>query len=67
MRELNWKPGQSAELSILGDGDLAGPAAQAARIIEFSGKRMRVASAVEVKTAPPCAWNGMVNYYWAKC
>jgi len=62
MRELNWKPGQSAELSILGDGDLAGPAAQAARIIEFSGKRMRGASAVEVKNgaAVRLEWDGQL-------
>ena len=44
MRELNWKPGQSAELSVLGEGASAGSAGQPARILEFSGKRMRLAA-----------------------
>ena len=44
MRELNWKPGQSVQLSVLG---VLGPeacAAHTARILEFSGKRMRLAA-----------------------
>jgi hypothetical protein len=44
MRELNWKPGQSAELSILTEGARAGAAECPARILEFSGKRMRLAA-----------------------
>jgi len=45
MRELNWKPGESAELSVLGEGACAGPA----RILEFSGKRVRLAAELKVQ------------------
>jgi hypothetical protein len=44
MRELNWKPEQSADLSVLGEGAGAGPAVCPARILELSGKRMRLAA-----------------------
>jgi hypothetical protein len=44
MRELNWKPGQSAELRVLGEGAGAGPAGYPSSIIEFSGKRMHLAT-----------------------
>jgi len=43
MRELNWKPGQSAELWVLGERADAGPGGHPARMLEFSGKRMRLA------------------------
>ena len=49
MRELNWKPGQSAELSILTEGARAGAAECPARILEFSGKRMRLAADLPLK------------------
>ncbi|HUE03343.1 MAG TPA: hypothetical protein VMR62_27520 [Bryobacteraceae bacterium] len=39
MRELKWQPQQSAELSVLGPGSCIGTA----RILELSGKRMRLA------------------------
>jgi hypothetical protein len=35
MRELNWKPGQSAELSVLGEGAGAGPAGRPAASSSF--------------------------------
>ena len=58
MRELNWKPQQSVQLSVLGDGVCAGPA----RIQELSGKRMRVAAAITVKTgaAVRLEWDGQL-------
>jgi len=58
MRELNWKPEQSAELSVLGEGACAGPA----RILEFSGKRMRLASGLQVKSgaAVRLEWDGQM-------
>jgi hypothetical protein len=62
MRELNWKPGQSAELSLLGDGSSAGPVAQPAHILEFSGKRMRLGAALPVKggDAVRLEWDGQL-------
>lgn len=62
MRELNWKPGQSAELSLLGDGASAGPAGQPARILELSGKRLRVAADLPVKggAAVRLEWDGQL-------
>ena len=58
MRELNWKPEQSAELSVLGEGACAGPA----RILEFSGKRMRLAAGLQVKSgaAVHLEWDGQL-------
>jgi len=58
MRELNWKPEQSAELSVLGEGACAGPA----RILEFSGKRMRLAAGLKVKSgaAVRLEWDGQL-------
>lgn len=44
MREPNWKPGQSAELSVLGGEARSGPEHYPARMLEFSGKRMRLAA-----------------------
>ena len=44
MRELNWKPGQSAELRVLGEGAGAESAGRPVRILEFSGKRMRLSA-----------------------
>jgi len=62
MRELNWKPGQSAELRVLGEGAGAGPAGYPSSIIEFSGKRMHLAAELKV----PCGaavrleWDGQL-------
>ena len=58
MRELNWKPEQSAELSVLGEGACAGPA----RILEFSGKRMHLAAGLQVKSgaAVRLEWDGQM-------
>ena len=58
MRELNWKPEQSAELSVLGEGACAGRA----RILEFSGKRMRLAAGLKVKSgaAVRLEWDGQL-------
>jgi len=58
MRELNWKPEQSVALSVLGDGACAG----AARILELSGKRMRLGTGLTVKTgaAVRLEWDGQM-------
>ena len=58
MRELNWKPEQSAELSVLGEEACAG----SARILEFSGKRMRLAAGLKVKSgaAVRLVWDGQL-------
>jgi hypothetical protein len=58
MRELNWKPEQSAELSVLGEGACAGPA----RILEFSGKRMHLAAGLKVESgaAVRLEWDGQL-------
>ena len=58
MRELNWKPEQSAELCVLGEGACAGPA----RILEFSGKRMRLAAGLKVESgaAVRLEWDGQL-------
>jgi len=62
MRELNWKPGQSAELSVLGEGACSAPA----RILDFSGKRMRLAADLpaEIKVTSGAAvrleWDGQL-------
>jgi hypothetical protein len=62
MRELNWKPGQSAELSLLGEGSTPGPAGDPVRILEFSGKRMRLAAELPVKNgaAVRLEWDGQL-------
>jgi len=62
MRELNWTPGQSAELSVLGQGADAGNASHRARILEFSGKRMRLAAELPVKggAAVRLEWDGQL-------
>lgn len=48
MRELKWNPEQPVELSVLGDGTgtVSGDdnARQCVRILEFAGKRMRLAA-----------------------
>ena len=61
MRELNWKPGESAEVSLLGDPD-ASRVAHPARILEFSAKRLRLAVGLPVKTAAPVRveWDGQL-------
>jgi len=58
MRELNWKPEQSVALSVLGDEARAG----AARIVELSGRRMRLDGGVAVKTgdAVRLEWDGQL-------
>jgi len=62
MRELNWKPGQPASLSVLGEATSAGPAAQPVRILEFSGKRMRLAAELPVEggAAVRLEWDGQL-------
>ena len=62
MRELNWKPEQSAELSVLGQGACTAPGGQPARILEFSGKRMRLAAGLKVNggTAVRLEWDGQL-------
>jgi len=59
MRELNWKPEQTAEVSRLGDG---APLVQTARILEISGKRVRLASALAVESgaAVRLEWDGQL-------
>lgn len=58
MRELNWKPEQPVQFSVLGDGACAGPA----RIQELSGKRMRLSAALPIKTgaAVRLEWDGQL-------
>ena len=58
MRELKWQPEQAARLSLLGDGGSAGEA----RILELSGKRLRVAAGFGVKagTAVRLEWDGQL-------
>jgi len=60
MRELTWKPGEPAELKVLGrEPDAAGP--EPARILELSGKRVRVAAAAPVAGAAVCLeWSGQL-------
>jgi hypothetical protein len=61
MRELNWKPEQSVELTVLGDTH-AGAHSTPARLLELSGKRLRLAAASPV--APGAAvrleWDGQL-------
>ncbi len=58
MRELNWKPDQSVQLSVLGEGASAG----SARILELSGKRIRLAAGLPVKpgAAVRLEWDGQL-------
>ena len=58
MRELNWKPEQSAELSVLGEGASTGPA----RILELNGKQMHLAAGLKVKSgaAVRLEWDGQL-------
>ena len=62
MRELNWKPGQSVELSVLGDTESARPGGLPARILELSGKQMRLAASVvpETGAAVSLEWDGQL-------
>jgi hypothetical protein len=46
VRELNWKPDQAVELSVLGEGACTGPA----RMVDVSGKRIHLAAALPVLT-----------------
>ncbi|HUK18786.1 MAG TPA: hypothetical protein VLW65_20340 [Bryobacteraceae bacterium] len=59
MSELKWKPGQAVELSVLDNG--AASAGQA-RILEVSGKRMRLASELAVAGAAAVRldWDGQL-------
>ena len=58
MRELNWKPEQSVALSVLGEGACTAEA----RILELSGKRMRLAAGLTVKpgAAVRLEWDGQL-------
>lgn len=58
MRELNWKPEQSVALSVLGGEARAG----AARIVELTGRRIRLDAGVTVKTgdAVRLEWDGQL-------
>lgn len=62
MRELNWKPGQSAELSVLGEGAGGGSGRYPARMLEFSGKRVHLAAELKVKggAAVRLEWDGQL-------
>lgn len=58
MRELTWKPGQAAELSTLDREPCDGPAS----ILEFSGRRMRLATGLKLKGGVPIRleWDGQL-------
>jgi hypothetical protein len=58
MRELKWQSEQSVEMTVLGEGGSAGPA----RVLELSGKRMRVTSALAAKpgAAVRLEWDGQL-------
>jgi hypothetical protein len=58
MRELSWRPEQAVELSVLGDDAPAVPA----RILELSGKRMRLAAGSPLKSgaAVRLEWDGQL-------
>jgi hypothetical protein len=58
MRELHWKPEQDVTLSVLGNGAAAGEA----RLLELSGKRLRVATALSVGpgAAVRLEWDGQL-------
>ena len=58
MRELKWKPEQSVEMTVLGETPRDG----SARLLELSGKRMRVTAGLPVATgaAVRLAWDGQL-------
>jgi hypothetical protein len=62
MRELIWKPGQAAELSVLGEGASPTPETHAVSLLEFSGKRIRVAAESPLKSGVPVRleWDGQL-------
>ena len=62
MREANWKPGQAAELHELGEGASTEPAGHPVSILEFSGKRMRLAAVQNLKSgaAVRLEWDGQL-------
>lgn len=62
MRELNWKPEQSVEMSVLGEAETAGAPSGPARLLELSGKRLRVAAPFPLATgaAVRLAWDGQL-------
>jgi hypothetical protein len=62
MRELNWKAGQSAELSVLANAEGAVSEKRPARILEFSGKRMRLAA--EIPAAAQLPGGAAVRLEW---
>ena len=59
IHQLQWKPDQPAELRILGNG---AQAPVAARILELSGKRLRVRAASQVAcgAAVRLDWGGQL-------
>jgi hypothetical protein len=64
MRELNWKPGQSAELTVLGVGPSTVPGTHPARILDISGKRLRLAAELPAEmncgAAVRLEWDGQL-------
>jgi len=58
MHELKWKPGQTVELTLLGAEARTG----SARILELSGKRMRLAADLQVNdgAAVRLDWDGQL-------
>jgi hypothetical protein len=58
MRELSWKPEQAVALRVLGAEGYTGTA----RILELSGKRMRLegAPAVQAGAAVRLEWDGQL-------
>ena len=63
MRELNWKAGQAAELTVLSEEAGVGPVTGLpVRILELSGKRMRLESNQQLKpgAAIRLEWDGQM-------
>ena len=63
MRELNWKPEQCAELTMLGEKAGNTPSGgHPVRILEYSGKRMRVSAGCKVQGGAPVRleWDGQL-------
>ena len=58
MRELQWSPGQAVQLDVLGEK----PSSGAARILEVSGKRVRLATEIKAAagTAIRVQWDGQM-------
>jgi len=52
MRELNWKPGQSATLGVLGD-EATVTGGDTVSILELSGKRVRLAAELNLRGGTP--------------